>query len=328
MKMRFGKSRLAAVVGILFIVLNSFSCQCDARGGDKDSDWLSGEISVSDTKKVRFTKGNLYWDGSNFKMESNQYDYRTWYMIDDSDTSGSAKKNAVINGISCSTPFYGDSYSDEIGNSTTGLLYWSKNLAVTYKWKYDYDDDVSENDTFAIAKTTEHDAAIAGNDRYDYDVLSAEEWQYILDRKDDKNKPKHGLATIKLSNNPEDFVNGLVILPDEFTLDFVPGRDNEKKWEANTYTKESWERMEKAGAVFLPAPGRRYYFYAAAEGQTIETYSIDYVNAQGYYQSTNIDIGVTPPSTLCLWVNSSSVAEINGFGRNAGASVRLVAIEK
>ena len=36
------------------------------------SNLLPGVFSVSATRKVRFTKGNLYWDGNNWRFESNQ----------------------------------------------------------------------------------------------------------------------------------------------------------------------------------------------------------------------------------------------------------------
>ena len=38
---------------------------------------LPGKFSVSDTKQIQFSKGNLYWDGSAFKFEDNQYDFPT-----------------------------------------------------------------------------------------------------------------------------------------------------------------------------------------------------------------------------------------------------------
>ena len=38
---------------------------------------LAGEFSVSATKKVHFSHGNLYWDGNAFKFETNQYDVQT-----------------------------------------------------------------------------------------------------------------------------------------------------------------------------------------------------------------------------------------------------------
>ncbi|MCQ2196776.1 MAG: Ig-like domain-containing protein [Bacteroidaceae bacterium] len=42
-----------------------------------DNNILPGVFSVSSTKKVQFTKGNLYWDGSDYKFECNQTDYPT-----------------------------------------------------------------------------------------------------------------------------------------------------------------------------------------------------------------------------------------------------------
>lgn len=36
---------------------------------------LPGEFSVSETKKVHFSKGNLYYDGSKFAFEAKQYEY-------------------------------------------------------------------------------------------------------------------------------------------------------------------------------------------------------------------------------------------------------------
>jgi len=38
---------------------------------------LTGSFSVSATKTVNFSKGNLYWDGSAYKFEANQYDIAT-----------------------------------------------------------------------------------------------------------------------------------------------------------------------------------------------------------------------------------------------------------
>lgn len=40
---------------------------------------LPGEFSVSDNKSVQFTAGNLYWDGSVFKFEDNQYDFISYW---------------------------------------------------------------------------------------------------------------------------------------------------------------------------------------------------------------------------------------------------------
>ncbi len=40
---------------------------------------LDGVFSVSNNKKVQFTRGNLYWNGSTYRFEVNQTDYpKTW----------------------------------------------------------------------------------------------------------------------------------------------------------------------------------------------------------------------------------------------------------
>lgn len=68
---------------LLFIVFSilalgiAFS-SCDSSGGSGDdsvfsSEPLSGIFSVSATKKVQFSQGNLYWAGDKFKMEEKQY---------------------------------------------------------------------------------------------------------------------------------------------------------------------------------------------------------------------------------------------------------------
>ena len=46
-----------------------------------DPNLLPGDFSVSATKTVKFTKSNLYWDGSAFKFEANQYDYQTSWDV-------------------------------------------------------------------------------------------------------------------------------------------------------------------------------------------------------------------------------------------------------
>jgi len=83
---------------------------------------LSGKLvfdynfSVSDTKRVRFTKGNLYWDGSKWQMEKRQYDYRTWQ----------GNKSCIDGVIS----------SNGTPAGHVGLMYWTRNAADSYKKDY------------------------------------------------------------------------------------------------------------------------------------------------------------------------------------------------
>ena len=114
-------------------------------------------------------------------------------------------------------------------------------------------------------------------------TLSRDEWKYLVEQRPDAEK-KHGVAAVN-------GVNGLIILPDSFTLPegltFKNGTStgggilneetDEKPYNKyyknqNSYTAEEWIKMEEAGAVFLPAAGYRF-------GQKIWK-----VGEEGYYR--------------------------------------------
>lgn len=81
-------------------------------------------------------------------------------------------------------------------------------------------------------------------------TLSAEEWQYLLFRREDA-RFKYGMATVW-------GVQGLILLPDNWTLPsdctFRPGYG----WRQNVYDLDQWAKMEARGAMFLPAAGYRW----------------------------------------------------------------------
>ena len=84
------------------------------------------------------------------------------------------------------------------------------------------------------------------------------EWYYLLYSRTDASN-KVGVASV---NN----VNGLVLLPDEWSLPndvtFKSGLANGQGAEyyktINEYTVDDWTKMEANGAVFLPAAGLRF----------------------------------------------------------------------
>lgn len=88
-------------------------------------------------------------------------------------------------------------------------------------------------------------------------TLSAEEWLYMTETREN--------AADKLGVAKVGDVNGLVILPDVWTLPegltFNSGVSEsygaDKFKEKNEYTVEQWSMMEAAGAVFFPAAGHR-----------------------------------------------------------------------
>jgi len=81
---------------------------------NNDSKVFNGLFSVSATKQVRFTKGNLYWTGSTYAFESNQTDYPTSWS-----------------------------------SSHVGHFYFSKTASVTYAQTYS-DASAAANDTYCF----------------------------------------------------------------------------------------------------------------------------------------------------------------------------------
>ena len=84
--------------------------------------------------------------------------------------------------------------------------------------------------------------------------LTREEWWYLLVSREHASD-KFAEAKINASTTKK----GFVILPDDWSDPyegcFNPGIGN--AYETNVYSLEQWEQMEAAGAVFLPAAGRR-----------------------------------------------------------------------
>ena len=109
---------------------------------------LKGEFSVSATKQVHFSQGNLYWDGSAFKFEANQYS--------------------------------GTSYA----NNHVSHFYWSKDASVAYAEGYN-DGSASGSDVFFTneTETTSKDGFtvnVGGTEQTGWRTLSTAEWTYLF----------------------------------------------------------------------------------------------------------------------------------------------------
>lgn len=137
-------------------------------------------------------------------------------------------------------------------------------------------------------------------------TLSVDEWCYVLFTRDGA-ASKQGVATVTIGNND---VHGLILLPDTWTLPagltFTSDFDS---YTRNQYTAAEWERMEAAGAVFLPAAGYRF-------GTEMRN-----VGENGYYWSS------TPRSEYYAYSMYFYAFDVShsGWGyRNYGLSVRLV----
>ena len=150
----------------------SFTTLENGGGGD-------GRFSVSSTTTVEFAPGNLYWDGSAFKFEANQWS---------------------------TTPA-----SDGTWNpSHVSHFFWSKTASVAYVSSYS-DSDVSTSDVFftnSTETTANPNFQVNGETAGTWRTLSKAEWDYLLNSRANASSLR---AWKELDGGTH---NGLVILPD------------------------------------------------------------------------------------------------------------------
>lgn len=136
-----------------------------------------------------------------------------------------------------------------------------------------------------------------------------DEWSYLIKER----SKKFGMAMVA-------GMGGMIILPDAFTdpntntaetTAFKPYVYHENNWLYNVYTAgASWDAMENAGAVFLPAGGTRRANDA-----------IQAVGGFGYYWSS---YAYAADAAYKIYFNNNDYWVKNGGYRYHGNSVRLV----
>jgi hypothetical protein len=82
-------------------------------------------------------------------------------------------------------------------------------------------------------------------------TLTFEEWNYLLQKRPNANKL---YGTCSIENSYGNDKHGMVILPDTWDCDTIPVKFT-REYNQIKYSSELWKKMEKAGAVFLPAAG-------------------------------------------------------------------------
>lgn len=277
-----------------------------------DNGAIDALYSVSPTKQVRFSKGNLQYKATTGVWRFAEHQ---WERIGTDNESISE--------------FYGG-WIDLFGWATSG---WD--CGNTYYMPYDHAfvDDYELGCGYGPLPSTDYDLvgewancdwgvynAISngGNKPGMWRTLTADEWKYLFQNRPNASA-KYGVASIEGSN-------GLVVLPDEWTLPqgvtFKPGMgsgDGPQYYaQKNNYTEEQWLLMESAGAVFLPAGGgRREYSEVTYVGEVGRYWSVTRVTGMDYFDSW---------CSYALYFDSEAIypADMNS-PRDSGRSVRLVA---
>ena len=196
---------------------------------------LTGIYSVSPSKKVYFSKGNVLYNEDGYAGSQKFADHQ-WDFVGD-DNLGTVYYNGVKSNNHKANRGYGGWIDlHEWGGN------WGQNSAKyrysTFFGYHDWGESSYQNGGYP-----EHEL---------WRTLTTEEWYYLFEQRKNAGKLR-GQATV---NN----MHGYILLPDAWQLpQGLAFRPQPNNWQTNTYTAEQWALMEAAGAVFLPAAGVRNY---------------------------------------------------------------------
>lgn len=295
-------------------------------GGNRRSA-LPGKFSVSLTKQVQFSRGNLVYKAGEFDFHKRQYD-RCFTE-------------------NCTAEFGPNTTFDLFGWATAGIAGADETMVNYQPWSFN-DQDISgqeETNRFGFGPSLDSVPKEKSWDDYaeycdwgnnytlrqnwgeGWYTLSADEWAHMLYSRDASTV--NGVHDARFAKAIVHGLNGLILFPDDFDY---PGDDsiftassiNNGSWSGISpfadlvLTDAQWSIAEKAGLVFLPPSGVRVY--------------MDRVNIT-YYES-----GMTTDNFNLYWTSTAdsksngkqigSEGELFGCGagtsRYIGLAVRLV----
>ena len=266
---------------------------------------LGGLFSVSADKQVYFSRGNLQWlatsDGdyadNTWRFALHQYDFIGAAAGNNVAVPARATQSAWIDLFGYGTSGWQSGY---IGyrpwhNTTTTSEYMAQHLSGSYV-----------NGDWGIYNAIINGGNIAGQWR----TLTSTEWTYLIN-----GRPN---AAEKRSLGQADGKNGLILLPDDWTLpaglSFTGNYTT--NYTTNSYSAADWAKMEQNGAVFLPAAG-----YRNSNATTVTN-----ANTYGHYWSSS---WISGTNIYCLqfYANATQTTALQPTLSNSvvmGNSVRLV----
>lgn len=182
---------------------------------------LNGLFSVSDTKQVRFSKGNLYCERT-----SSETSYWTWQFYDEQYQYMPSAPSSFHYGC--------DRWADTVDTKIEH-----------FTWGYDDDRSVNPISKESARNPSEYvEWGTMIDDSDTWRTLGADEWGYLLNNGGDETlrKGKYRLG-VTICGKP----NCLVIASDDFDGTI-----------AYSYDAAAWASAEAEGLVCLPAAGVRY----------------------------------------------------------------------
>ncbi len=225
---------------------------------------LPGKFSVSSTKKVRFSKGNLQYNAAlgTHQCADGTTKQGTWRFAEHQwDYVGDATQGTVYeNGVKCDNALISSSYYGWIDLFGWGTSGWNSGANAYQPWSTNttpsdyYPGGSYTNDltgTYAHADWGVYNQ-IGDEPAGTWRTLTYDEWNYLFGSRANAASLR-GRATVN-------GVKGFILLPDNWTaptgITFLSGTGVD--YDKNVYSEIQWrEKLEPSGAVFLPGGGWR-----------------------------------------------------------------------
>ena len=270
----------------------------------EESDLLSGVFSVSSTKKVNFSKGNLQatYNGTDWTwaFAKNQWDY-----------IGNAAGNTSVNGNG----------TVSASNVTVDLFGW---VGASSTWtgaaQYGISNSTATDNTDGYGNVAREALKSDWGNTIGtgWFTLSSDEWQYLFNTRTTggtvfgTEQARYAQATI---NTDGTSVKGMILFPDGVSIASTEvttaGSVNATSAYATKCTTAQWAALAAKGCVFLPAAGNR---------NEASVYSAD---SGGYYWSSSPNTSNVYYAYRVIFL-SGNLSLTTHTSRYLGYSVRLV----
>ena len=187
---------------------------------------LPGAFSVSATKKVWFSQGNLQYQASSntWRFAEHQYDY-----IGDNAGNNTAEANLATQSA------WIDFFGWGTGNNPNNVSLNNDDYSTFIDWG-----------TNAISN--------GGNTANQWRTLTNDEWGYLFNTRTTTSGIRYAKATVN-------GIAGLIILPDNWSTSYYTlsnTNSGDAAFTSNSISSANWTNsLEAHGAVFLPASGSR-----------------------------------------------------------------------
>lgn len=272
-------------IGIIVLVMALLAAGCEGEKHEVERPLyptegaINARYSIDSDVTVVFSKGNLQYQASShtWRFANRQYDV-AGYDNELADTNCSGWIDLFGWGTSGANGLMPYTVSDSSGRYAYGMFDIGNSQ---YDWGV-------------------HNAISGGGNAAGlWRVMTYDEWMYLLKYRTDAAKKK-ALATIEnvgLHGGP---MHGMLLLPDKWEPpEGCPFQYGVKEgYGTNVYSAEQWNKMEGAGAVFLPAAGERdgvtvsmvaeYGCYWTATGYTLESaYELYFLSGTYDFYFTN-----------------------------------------